>query len=667
MASPPEVQSIQTHLSKQATAAIVGLLLALHAALALSAISRRGFAIDEIDHLTVGYSEWLTHDYRTDTANGDLIKRWAPLPLLATGARLPGGPGDAAWRDADYFKLGEEFFFKSGNDPDRMLLAGRSMAVLLSAALGLLVFAASRRLFGTPGGLLSLLLYALCPVILAHAAMVTTDMSLALMLSAATFLVWRLLHRITWGTLAMSGAATGLLLLAKLTGILIIPITAALLVLRLVRNEPWSVELGLRAWTWPRRSGQLLLAAALLAFHAAAAAAVIWADYEFRFPGSSIPGDTRLAWTALPADSHPVSPPVRSSLDFLLAHRLLPEGFVRGANTMLILNQGRLAFMRGHWSYQGWHTFFIYAFAIKTPLFLFALLGLGAWAWLRFPGRRGLLYDSSPWWVLVCAVMTAASLQHVDIGHRHILAVYPALYILAGSAALLAAGSPWRRWMLGIGVLGFAATSFHARPDYLAYTNLLGGGMANGWRDLTDGSEDWGLGLPQLKQWLDEHDPGNTVPSFLAYRGMDSPEYRGIRSQNLFAAAGRNLEVLPLLPGYYAISASVLEGVTIAGGPWNSSYEAEYRGVCRLMDEASALPADRRRQAYAKLSTPFVALRLSRLCAWLRRPQTRPPDAFVGHAVLVWKLTAKDIDDALTGPVPTDDAERESFLKSLRA
>ncbi|HMD59942.1 MAG TPA: glycosyltransferase family 39 protein [Opitutaceae bacterium] len=665
MPSPDEAQAAGTNFPEGIIRFVVGLLLLLHAALALSAISRRGFAMDEIDHLTMGYSEWLTHDYRVDTANGDLIKRFASIPLLATKPHFPGGPKDASWRDADYFKLGNEFFFASGNDPDRMLLAARAAAVLLSAALGLVVFVASRRLFGTAGGLLSLFLYSLCPVILAHAAMVTSDMSLAFTLSAATYLVWRLLHRVAWATLALSGAATGLLFLAKLTAVLIIPITGALLVLRLARNAPWRVELGGKAAVWPRRGRQLLLVAGLCAFHVAAAAAIVWANYEFRFAGSSMPDDPGLAWTELPPHPHPIAPLMQSSLDFLLGHRLLPEGYVRGANANLLINQKRLAFMHGHWSYDGWRTFFLYAFAIKTPLFLFAILGLGAWFWALGPGRPGLLYDSSPWWVLVGAVLLAASLQHVDIGHRHILAVYPALYVLAGSAALPNAGRPWRRLLLGIGTLGFAITSFYARPDYLAYVNVLGGGMNNGYRDLTDGSEDWGLGLPQLKGWLDEHNPGDATPVFLSYRGTDSPEYRGIRSRNLYTATDGHSHVLPLVPGYYAVSASVLEGMAQAIGPWNSFYEENYGKVCRMMDDASALPDDRRGEAYARLSYPYVVLRLARICAWLRRPQTKTPEAFVGHAILVWKLTEKDISDALTGPVPADNAGWESFIKSL--
>jgi 4-amino-4-deoxy-L-arabinose transferase-like glycosyltransferase len=667
MAPRTDAHLIDRPLPIRATASAVVLLVALHAWLALSAISGRGFSIDEPDHLTTGYSQWTTHDYRWNTANGDLINRLAPMPLLVTRPRFPGGPGNAYWRDADYFNLETEFFFQSGNNPDQMLLAGRSITVLLSAALALVVFAASRQLFGTRGALLSLALYALCPVMLAHAAMVTTDTSLALTLSASTFLVWRLLHRVTWGLLAASGLAVGLLFLAKLTAFLIVPVTGVLLTLRLVRNEPWRIELGGGPRILPRGARQLLLVAALCAFHAACAIGFIWANYEFRFAGSSLPDDARLAWTALPPDAHPLPPLVRSSFEFILGHHLLPEAYIRGANAMLLLNQKRLAFMHGHWSYEGWRTFFLYAFAIKTPLALFVLLGLGAWGWAAQKGRWDLLYRGSPWLVLICATMLAASLQHINIGHRHILAVYPALYVLAGSAALFPCAKLRRRCLLAAGLLAFFATSFYARPDYLAYVNLLGGGMGNGYRDLTDGSEDWGLGLPQLKHWLDEHNPGDAAPLFLAYRGMDSPEYRGIRYTNLnMAVDPATGRVLRLLPGYYAISASVLEGITFASGPWNDAYEANYRKVSQLMDGASTLPRGERDRAYAQLFTPFVAFRLGRICAWLRRPQTRPPEAFVGHAILVWRLTQEDIDDALSGAVPTDEAEWESFQRTLR-
>jgi hypothetical protein len=88
--------------------------------------------------------------------------------------------------------------------------------------------------------------------------------------------------------------------------------------------------------------------------------------------------------------------------------------------------------------------------------------------------------------------------------------------------------------------------------------------------------------------------------------------------------------------------------------------------LCGMMDHASTLSGAGREEAYSKWAAPFAVLRTARLCAWLRRPQTRPPDAFVGHSILVWRLTQQDIDDALTGPVPTDEAEWESFRQSRR-
>jgi hypothetical protein len=84
-----------------------------------------------------------------------------------------------------------------------------------------------------------------------------------------------------------------------------------------------------------------------------------------------------------------------------------------------------------------------------------------------------------------------------------------------------------------------------------------------------------------------------------------------------------------------------------------------------MMDDAYTLPDAERERVYAQMYAPYVALRLARICAWLRGPRAPAPEAFVGHAILVWRLEGKDIDDALTGPVAKDEAEWESFQRSL--
>ena len=105
---------------------------------------------------------------------------------------------------------------------------------LVGVALGLLVFAWSRRLFGDGGGLLSLALFATSPTLLAHGRMLTSDMSAALGLLGCAALLWWLLQRPSAPRVLICGLAVGALLTCKLSGVLVVPIAVVLVVVRVV-------------------------------------------------------------------------------------------------------------------------------------------------------------------------------------------------------------------------------------------------------------------------------------------------------------------------------------------------------------------------------------------------------------------------------------------------
>jgi hypothetical protein len=86
--------------------------------------------------------------------------------------------------------------------------------------------------------------------------------------------------------------------------------------------------------------------------------------------------------------------------------------------------------------------FFPYTTSVKTPLALFGLLGIAAVG----PGRRcrgrtarewrGRLYANGPLCSRLFCVYWAFSLtSHLNIGHRHIMPVYPVLFVMAAGAA----------------------------------------------------------------------------------------------------------------------------------------------------------------------------------------------------------------------------------------
>ena len=202
-------------------------LLAVLALLAYGAASRKSVTFDEVAHLTAGYTYWAYDDYRLHPENGNLPQRWVALPVHLGEFRFPPlEPPD--WPASAVYELGHRFLFGVGNDPESMLRRGRAMTLLLTLALGVAVYAWSRHLFGRVGGFVSLTLYAFNPHVLAHGALMTSDVAASLFFLVALRAIGRLLERLTPARLLASVAAVSGLLLAKMSGVLILPMAAIL-------------------------------------------------------------------------------------------------------------------------------------------------------------------------------------------------------------------------------------------------------------------------------------------------------------------------------------------------------------------------------------------------------------------------------------------------------
>ncbi|MBV8905003.1 MAG: hypothetical protein JOZ22_15340, partial [Acidobacteriia bacterium] len=151
----------------------------------------------------------------------------------------------------------------------------------------------------------------------------------------------------------------------------------------------------------------------------------------------------------------------------------------------------------------------------------------------------------------------------IDIGVRHILPIYPFLYLAV--AVLLsraiqgqASGKRWARLaMLGLACLQIAECAWIA-PDYLAFFNALVGGPGNGPRYLVDSNIDWGQDVKKLKKWLKAH---GTNTARVWYFGNAQMDYYGI-----YAAAfpdPLDQKGWDAINGYGVASVTVLEGVYV--------------------------------------------------------------------------------------------------------
>lgn len=663
---------------------IAAVLLTAYAVMAFSGSLSKGLSFDEGLQLAVGYNIWLNHDFRIQGANGDLVKRWATLPYLVSRPRFVS-QDDPFWEQSRAYDLGWRFFFELGNRAEALLRTSRLMIVLLGAATGFLVFRAARALFGPLGGLVSLTLFAFSPEMLAFGAIVSTDMSITLTLFAATWAIWRLLQEITWSRLLASLASMALLVLAKPTALVIVPISGVLVAANLVFGRDLPVRWRDHRWRLRKRRTRLALFLALGVLHATCSWAAIWAHYEFRFEASPQPDDPDLHFFEHPTrDETPRA--VTATVNWMRETHFLPQGFLAGLDLLLGCNDRLAAYMNGRWKLGGWWTFFPYAIWVKTSPTLFLLLGIGAIAWWRRtrhppgpgagPSATPTLYAVIPYLTLIGCYLAVAMTEDLNIGHRHVLPIYPALYVLAGASVI---GFSWRRVRHGAAVLGLlgwlAVESLAVRPHYLAYFGPQAGGPERGYQHLVDSSLGWGMNLPGLKRWLDTNNPGGREPVFLAYFGSDSPAYHGIQARQLPGFFDRRrLERYPLTPGYYVISASILQGVyTAAFGPWCRDYERQYWATqerCSTFTASEKNPAQRAALLEQRPLIEWVRdfdvfdnLRFARLCAWLRS-QGEPPEN-IGYATFIWKLDAAALEAALAGP-PVELVDRPGEMRRFR-
>jgi cytochrome c-type biogenesis protein CcmH/NrfG len=500
---------------------------------------------DEPMHLTAGYVSLVEGDYRVDPSHPPFLRMWAALPLLVlprpvidTSAidRVSG----ATWSGQAY-EYARRFLYVD-NDADRLLHAGRFMVVLWGVALGILLFFWTSEWLGAVPAVTALAFYTLEPNIAAHASLVTTDLGITCFIFGAVYFLWRTSR--APGSINMIGVAlfTALACVTKFSGVVLWPILVCLLAVAVLH-----------------RSLSVKTAAGILAGAAAMAFAAVWAIYRFRYaPSTSAGWIVDLTPDPATASQWPVLTGLGAWLD---AHEMLPNAFIQGFVYSLVSSQQMPAFLAGDISTDGWWYYFPVAFLIKTPsaLILMFIVGLGVYV-----RRRRQLQVANELFVLIPVLiyLGVAMTSGINLGLRHVLPIYPFVLLIAAAAAreLIAARHP-------IGRVAFAAVAVFwlvrfadHYPRTLTYFNLFVGGSSNGHKYLVDSNLDWGQHLKLLKRWMDENGVAHVN---LAYFGTADPVYYGIDCTHLPGAPSfaRPLIAKPKLPGFVAISATILSGV----------------------------------------------------------------------------------------------------------
>lgn len=537
-----------------AAVSVVFLLALLITQLALVA-HRESITWDEDDHIYAGYISLKTGDHGINPEHPPLVKMIAAVPILSMTLNLP------AMQDR-YFKIqgflgGKDFVF--GNDANTIVFRTRMAASIFTLLLAILVFLAARELFGTGAGFIALALLVFDPNLLAHGAVVTTDVAVSCFIFATVYAFYRYVKVPSLARLLVVGLAMGLALSSKHTGLLVVPIIVLLAVFELLRS---------RHEDSPFRTHAARMAVSLLIV-GAISIGVLWSVYGFRYQAR--PDGLKLNPPMLEMAGR-VGHPVEAKLLSTVANwKLLPESYLYGLADVRIMGDFYQSYLFGKVYPHGVWFYFPAAFAIKSTLSFLVLLLMAALAISTRKMRccRQIVFLIVPPAVYLFVAMNS----RMNIGVRHILPLYVFL-------TLLCAGAAWtlikqdRRWAYGVAALVLlqALSSARTFPAYVAYANELWGGPSKTHLYLTDSNVDWAQQLKATKRYLDERGIKHCWFAYFA-QGVVDTSYYGIPCKPLPTPASlwvdEKISPPAAVDGPVLISAGILSGFEFGPGALN--------------------------------------------------------------------------------------------------
>lgn len=478
---------------------------------------------DEPPHIAAGLSYVQKGNFVPNPQHPPLLKEMAAISLLLAGIRLPDTPTVSAMLKEP---LGPQLEWGVGNDvithdgPQKVMFWARLPLILLSTFLGLILYLWGRRILGDVGALGALFLFALDPNMIAHSQFVATDMGMTVFTTLFFFSLWSWLRKPGEARLVWSGFAMGLLLCAKFSAVLMLPVALVLmLAAALLRGGPEMQNMATRLFKVCWQFGAMAIVACL----------VIMAVY-FSISGLS--------------------------------------AYVYGFNNVYAdADPNYLAYMAGELQHR-FTSYFAVAWSLKEPLGTIALVILGSVTLTR--DRRITILDKLFLFLPPVVLFIACTFRAENIGIRYLFPAFPFLYLAggAGLALLIRNRSLASHALAAVLCIWIALAAAGIYPDHLSYFNeaacLLHDPAAIGWDGgarcgpfwLDDSNTDWGQGFEQLRMWRKAHpDPR---PIRLLYTGSFPPEPYGLVPEFVPAALMKRVPS----PGLYVISAKYVSRLT---------------------------------------------------------------------------------------------------------
>ena len=464
---------------------------------------------DESAHIGTGM-QWLVQGrYTIDAID-------PPLPRVSTavgpwllGIRYFGLP-DASGA-INPWDEGNRILDAHGNAQLHTVLTAARLGILpyfLIAAF--LTWRITRRWLGPWPAAMAVFLFAICPPVLAHASIATTDMAFTATFLLAVDLIWLAFHDPRPWRCAVAGIAFGLACISKLSAAPYLVLCGFVFLVYVL----WKKRIFPRAVAW-------------LVFFVAVAV-TIWAGYHFSV-GSLATNDPKSQLTV--AHALQKLGPAKGVVAALVNHLPANQYFQGLRVAQRFKKYPPPGYLFGHVYYGGRWYFYPVIILLKTPIPFMLLLLIGA----VYAIRR--LISGSDEFALVPLVaivspILVATMSHVNLGVRHVLVIYPFFAMLAALAAveLYKKFESSRKVVLGavIVLLGWQFVgTVRSAPDFLTY--FIEPVASRGGYIAIDSDYDWGQGLFELHDKLAQLHASDVAIAYSGAANLDSYDLPGWR------------------------------------------------------------------------------------------------------------------------------------------
>jgi len=384
------------------------------------------------------------------------------------------------------------------------LITARLMTTLFSMVVAFMVFYWSRELYGFIPALISLGLYVLDPNIIAHSQLVTTDIYAAGMVLFSAYCLWKFAKTREWQDGLILAFALGLAQLAKYTAISLYPLFAIAL---LVHDWPLLGEAH-KTNGWRTIKPVVLQYVKYLLAVAVVGILIINVGFLFartftNFRDYAFRSDLFKALQPRVSLPVPVPYPYLEGLDWIIQREQDNEGFGR----IYLLGETRFG--------QGFPGYYFVAFLLKVPIATQIILLLAFTVYLFDRSRREKFLDNE-WfllWLVFFFTIYFNFFYRAQIGIRHILVIFPLLYVFAGSLFRNWQGFNWqKRWAgfaLGLYLI-LSVLSYY--PFYISYFNEIVWDRKMAYKYLADSNIDWGQDRFTLLRYRAEHPEVGRAP-----------------------------------------------------------------------------------------------------------------------------------------------------------